>query len=38
MLDEFYEICKFIVCLCGTAILVLLTIAMVTMVVVLLLR
>lgn len=38
MLDEFYEICKFIVCLCGTAILVLLTITMVTLIVVLFLR
>lgn len=38
MLDEFYEICKSIVCLCGTAIMVLLTITMVTLIVVLLLR
>lgn len=27
MLDKFYEICKFIVCLCGTSLLVLFTIA-----------
>ena len=38
MLDDFYEICKFIVCLCGTAILVLLTITLITLIAVLLLR
>ena len=38
MLDEFYEICKFFVCLCGIAIGLLLTITMFTLVVVLLLR
>ena len=29
MLDKFYEICKFIVCLCGTAIVVLMTLSMI---------
>ena len=29
MLEKFYEICKFIVCLCGTVIVVLMTFSMI---------
>ena len=29
MLEKFYEICKFIVCLCGTVIMVLMTLSMI---------
>ena len=29
MLDKFYEICKFIVCLCGTVLTVLFTVTMI---------
>lgn len=29
MLEKFYEICKFIVCLCGTVIMVILTITLI---------